>query len=263
MAANLSNALPTDVGASTAPLRWPGLFLGVAFGGFFDGIVLHQILQWHHLLSGLSEGRWNDLRIQLLADGVFHALMYVLAAVAVVLLFRRRFHLRLPGARDTLLVVFVTGFASWHFLDAVVSHWLLGIHRIRMDSAQPLAWDIGWLLIFGLLPGLWARRHARIASLRASATRGGGALMLLVGTTALAAALSARAPADAPSVALLQNPGHASVLLTSLPPEARIIGANATGTVWFIVGARPPSQRGAWVLRGPWWPAGCSAWTRV
>src|SRR5687768_8252330 len=30
--------------------RW-GAVLGFALGGFFDGILLHQILQWHHLLS--------------------------------------------------------------------------------------------------------------------------------------------------------------------------------------------------------------------
>jgi hypothetical protein len=34
--------------------RAPGILLGIGLGGFVDGIVLHQILQWHHLLS--SEG---------------------------------------------------------------------------------------------------------------------------------------------------------------------------------------------------------------
>lgn len=28
-----------------------GIFLGLGLGGFFDGIVLHQILQCHHMLS--------------------------------------------------------------------------------------------------------------------------------------------------------------------------------------------------------------------
>jgi uncharacterized membrane protein len=30
----------------------PGLLLGLGLGGFIDGIVMHQILQWHHLLTG-------------------------------------------------------------------------------------------------------------------------------------------------------------------------------------------------------------------
>ena len=28
-----------------------GIFLGLGLGGFFDGIVLHQILQWHHMAT--------------------------------------------------------------------------------------------------------------------------------------------------------------------------------------------------------------------
>lgn len=253
----------TDPPASTTRLRLPGLLLGVAFGGFFDGIVLHQILQWHHLLSGLSGGRWGDLRLQLLADGVFHALMYVLAATALVLLFRRRSSLTLAGARDTLLVVFITGFALWHLLDAVLSHWMLGIHRIRMDSAHPLAWDIGWLLVFALLPWLWARRHARKAHVGHAPSGSGTTLMVLLGTTALAGALAARTPPDAPTVVLLHDATLAGLLLATLPPETRIVGADASGTVWLFAGAPPPALKGAWKLSGTWLPAGCSAWTSI
>ncbi|RWN81820.1 MAG: DUF2243 domain-containing protein, partial [Mesorhizobium sp.] len=35
-------------------------------------------------------------------------------------------------------------------------HWLLGLHRIKMNSDMPLAWDIGWLVIFGIVPLLLA-----------------------------------------------------------------------------------------------------------
>ena len=34
----------------------PGLLLGIGLGGFVDGILLHQILQWHHMLT--SEGSY-------------------------------------------------------------------------------------------------------------------------------------------------------------------------------------------------------------
>lgn len=47
-----------------------GLALGFGFGGFFDGILLHQILQWHHLLSGLEGARW-DIRVLIMTDGLF------------------------------------------------------------------------------------------------------------------------------------------------------------------------------------------------
>jgi len=39
---------------ATAGPRFPaaaGVVFGLGLGGFFDGIVLHQILQWHHRVS--------------------------------------------------------------------------------------------------------------------------------------------------------------------------------------------------------------------
>ena len=76
---------------------WAGAILGFALGGFFDGILLHQILQWHHLLS-LVPGI-GDLRAQVMWDGVFHALMYVALLAAVVLAIRKRRTLAMSDSR--------------------------------------------------------------------------------------------------------------------------------------------------------------------
>lgn len=119
--------------------------LGFALGGFLDGILLHQILQWHHLLS-LVPG--VDLRAQILWDGWLHALMYVLAVLALGGLWFARHRITRRGMQGALLV----GFGLWHVEDAVISHWLLGLHRIRMDSEFPLLWDLGWLAAFGVVP---------------------------------------------------------------------------------------------------------------
>jgi uncharacterized membrane protein len=32
-------------------VRAPAFIMGLGLGGFIDGIVLHQILQWHHMLT--------------------------------------------------------------------------------------------------------------------------------------------------------------------------------------------------------------------
>lgn len=126
--------------------------LGLALGGFFDGILLHQILQWHHLFS-LVPGV-ASLRAQMLWDGYFHAMMYVLAIVAMWGLWRSR--RALPGLPAVLI-----GFGVWHMVDALLSHWVLGIHRVRLDSPNPLLWDLLWLGLFGIMPllvGLWWQR---------------------------------------------------------------------------------------------------------
>lgn len=143
---------------SWRPLIWPAFWLGFALSGFFDGILLHQILQWHHLLSAVRGG---DLRFQILMDGYFHLLMYVVAAFGLYLLWRRRRAFEQPGSSRGVLAYMLVGFGLWHVLDAVASHWILGIHRIKQDAANPLLWDLGWLIVFGLIPlaaGSWLRR---------------------------------------------------------------------------------------------------------
>jgi uncharacterized membrane protein len=144
----------------SASFLWSGYLLGFALGGFFDGILLHQILQWHHLLS-LVEGV-EDLRSQVLFDGLFHALMYVVAAAGLALLVLRRGELVQGQAARTLVGCALIGFGTWHLLDGVLSHWIVGIHRIKLDSPYPLFWDLIWFFFFGVLPvvvGWLVRRH--------------------------------------------------------------------------------------------------------
>jgi hypothetical protein len=46
----------------------------------------------------------------------------------------------------------MVGFGVWHVVDSVLSHWVLGIHRVRLDSPNPLMWDLIWFAVFGILP---------------------------------------------------------------------------------------------------------------
>jgi hypothetical protein len=51
---------------------WAAFILGFALGGFFDGILLHQVLQWHQFFSLVGGRNVRDIRTQVLADGLFH-----------------------------------------------------------------------------------------------------------------------------------------------------------------------------------------------
>jgi uncharacterized membrane protein len=131
-------------------MRTPVFWLGFALGGFFDGILLHQVLQWHHLLSlwAPEEG----LPFHVWWDGIFHAAHYAIAAVALVGLWRRRADAARAGAGRLLAGWSFLGFAAWHVLDVVLNHWILQMHRTRLDVADPLPWDLG-LLAIGLVAG--------------------------------------------------------------------------------------------------------------
>ncbi len=135
-------------GGAGRSLAVAAFLLGFALSGFFDGILLHQILQWHHLLSAVG----GDLRFQVVADGWFHVAMYAVAALGLWKLWRARAGLAAPVAARRVAAWGLIGFGAWHLVDAVGSHWLLGIHRIRMDAASPLAWDLAWAAAFGLAP---------------------------------------------------------------------------------------------------------------
>ncbi|NKE48028.1 DUF2243 domain-containing protein [Roseomonas frigidaquae] len=165
-------------------LTLPALLIGFALGGFLDGILLHQILQWHHLLSGVTAA--SDLRLQMFWDGIFHAAHYLLGFAGLWMLLSRRAHATDPGARRALVSASLIGFGAWHLLDAVLNHWILGLHRIREGSPNLLAWD---LVFFGLglvsvALGIWVSRRRS----------GGGGRTVAAG---LAACVLAGAPASA------------------------------------------------------------------
>lgn len=212
------------------PLKWAGLLLGFSLGGFFDGILLHQVLQWHHLLSNVEGVR--DARVQLLADGLFHVLMYFLALVALVLLWKSRAHPAGPRGGRALLGLALLGFGAWHVLDSVLSHWVLGIHRIKVDSPQPLFWDLLWFVVFGLVPLVLGRallqRPGGGDAQRAAAALGLAAL--------LAGPLAALPAGDGTEALVMFAPGvRAHEAFDALArADARVFWADRSGGVWAV-----------------------------
>lgn len=211
---------------------WAGLSIGFGLGGFFDGILLHQILQWHHLLSGIAATR-QDVRLLILGDGIFHALMYVITGVGVWLLWRMRSRWNVSGADRRLLADVFTGFGVWHVVDAILSHWVLGIHRIRMDVDNPLVWDVAWLAIFGLGPliAAWVLRRGSGLAANGSSTS-----LALIFTAILAGSVAAVPPTDDGTVVILYRPDVApsQAFGAMLSAGGRLLWTDASEQVWVV-----------------------------
>jgi uncharacterized membrane protein len=145
----------------------PAFLLGMGLGGFVDGIVLHQLLQWHHMLTHTEAGDAKTvpgLELNTLADGVFHAAMWVLAAASAVLTVRahRSGALSPDWAFHAGLVLL--GWGVFNVLEGLVNHQFLGIHHVRDDLGGPPAWDLGFLALSAVLAAagwLLYRRAAR------------------------------------------------------------------------------------------------------
>src|SRR3954468_5657062 len=82
--------------AEQTQMRNAGILLGLGLGGFFDGIVLHQLLQWHHMLSGwYPVNTLENLELNTTWDGIFHTSTYLFVLAGLFVLWRtaKRRHL--------------------------------------------------------------------------------------------------------------------------------------------------------------------------
>jgi uncharacterized membrane protein len=253
-------------------LAWAGAVIGFALGGFFDGILLHQVLQWHHLFSLVPGEMWRDIRNQILMDGWFHVLHYVIALVGLWLLWTARAGFAGSGSDRRLLGATLLGFSAWQFVDVVLFHWILMIHRIRVDVPSPLAYDLSWLVAFGvttLCAGLWLwlwRGRGGTGGTGRPAAVGLAAIALLAGPVA------AIPPQSAATLVLFRagaDPAEVFAAVAAL--DSRVLWASPSGDLMAIT---PAPHSGAW--RQAWQlyshgalmvgstPAlgGCLAWTQ-
>jgi uncharacterized membrane protein len=148
-----------------------GILFGLGLGGFFDGIVLHQLLQWHHMLTsaGYPPDSVPNLKVNVLWDGLFHAATYVFTALGLWILWRysRRKHVRWSG--KLLPGGLLMGWGLFNLIEGLANHQLLGIHHVNETAPrdQWIYWDVGFL-IWGaaMLVGGWLLHRA---GLRATA----------------------------------------------------------------------------------------------
>ena len=143
----------------------PGILLGLGLGGVVVGILLHQIFQWHNMLS--STDRWarttlDGMESNMLADGLFHLATWALVAAGVWALWSGMRH-REYASGKALLGWALAGWGIFNLFEGIIDHQILGIHHVREES---LAWDVGFLA-FGValivVGWLLARAGKRVA----------------------------------------------------------------------------------------------------
>jgi uncharacterized membrane protein len=127
------------------------LLFGIGMGGFFDGIVLHQILQWHHLVS--HEGSYPvttvaGLEVNTFWDGIFHTLTYIAVAVGLVLFWRAGRYPHSPWSTKLFGGVLLMGWGAFNLVEGTINHHLLDLHHVNETVAEKywVWWDLGFLL---------------------------------------------------------------------------------------------------------------------
>lgn len=126
-----------------------GAFLfGVGIIGMLDGIVFHQILQWH------SVNMHTDRFHQIMSDGLFHLFVTLVIFVSGILLWKgnpKEPSIRFWGS-------FLLGAGAFNLVEGIVNHHLLQAHHVKPGPNQflyDISYDIfalllltiGWILL--------------------------------------------------------------------------------------------------------------------
>ena len=137
-------------GATRRALLAAGIF-GFGFSGLIDVLVLHLVLQWHHLVSGLyPQTTMNGLRTNILADGLFSIAMLVIMGIGAGLLWRAERRAVSPLPVRPVAGSVVIGLGVFDLYDALVDHILLGLHQpLSRGGRYNPHWIVVSLLIIG------------------------------------------------------------------------------------------------------------------
>jgi uncharacterized membrane protein len=139
-------AKPTPIPVAIAP----AILLGIGLGGFVDGIVLHQILQWHSMLSNVVRPSTIEaVHLNMFWDGVFHAATWVVTFVGVMLLWWSAQRGTVPPL-SVFLGGMLLGWGAFNVVEGLINHQLLELHNVR-ELAEPTAWNVGFLALSAVI----------------------------------------------------------------------------------------------------------------
>lgn len=137
------------------PIAPAGIVLGLALGGFVDAIVLRPLIDWQQFLAGNMAAHTNQPWLDLLAEDLFRSIVWVLAVLGSVLLWRARAGLAAPGAGLRLLGTVLVGAGLFIAGDGVLEAYLPALWPIGV--ADPWRWNLGLLALAAVLAGLGSR----------------------------------------------------------------------------------------------------------
>ena len=158
--------MKTDISRwNRQPLIVAGILLGLGQAGFFDGIVFHQLLQWHHMFTNVeSSNSVSGLELNTLGDGLFHLVdwLFTLAGLVVLWLAAKRSDVDL--STSVFIGAFCLGAGMFNITEGILSHHILQIHHVKPGSHQ-LAWDLSFIgagVLSAIIGGIILKRPTNL-----------------------------------------------------------------------------------------------------
>lgn len=130
------------------PLVRAGIVLGMGFAGLADGIVLHQILGWHHLICFsvyCQPASIEQLQLENTQDGFFHLGLWLVLLFGTAMLFRAARHADAKWDARVLLGAMLVGGGLFNFVEGLLDHQILGIHHVLPGNPHQFLFDMLYL----------------------------------------------------------------------------------------------------------------------
>ncbi len=128
------------------PLTTASMVLGIGVGGFIDGIVLHQILQWHEMLSNkIAPTTFVTKSVNMFWDGIFHAFTLMVTVVGIVLLWKLLWRKDIDRSGNLLAGGMLLGWGLFNVIEGIIDHHILKLHNVREITTNTAAWNYGFL----------------------------------------------------------------------------------------------------------------------
>lgn len=128
------------------PLVAAGTLLGIGLGGFVDGVVFHQILQVHNMLSNrIPPDTLVNAKINMTWDGYFHAGVWLMTAIGLYLLFRAGQRRDVPWSGKILFGSLIGGWGLFNLVEGIIDHHILRLHHVMEYTANKLPYDLAFL----------------------------------------------------------------------------------------------------------------------
>ena len=132
--------------------------LGIGLGGFIDGIVFHQVLQWHEMLSNkLPTSTLVNKSVNMFWDGIFHLFTLTATIVGIILQWRVLHNKQVRKSGLLLFAGCCSGWGIFNFIEGLINHQIFKLHNVKENAARPEVWNMGFLafsillIIFGLI----------------------------------------------------------------------------------------------------------------
>ena len=122
-----------------------GLILGLGLLGAIDGIVFHQLLQWHHMVLS------DNIQLEIFTDGLFTALFSAKLLWGGVKIFQDARKNQLGSSWKIFLGGIFIGGGAFNLVEGIVDHHILQVHRVKPLAENPLMYDLAFLAIGALL----------------------------------------------------------------------------------------------------------------